>query len=68
VHLLPGFDEFVLGYTDRTAQLAPEHAGRTAITVRVSAFDTFGAATMRAVRRRLDAYAEFLQTEVVLAG
>jgi hypothetical protein len=24
-HLLPGFDEFVLGYTDRTAQLAPEH-------------------------------------------
>jgi hypothetical protein len=25
VHLLPGFDEFILGYTDRTAQLAPEH-------------------------------------------
>lgn len=25
VHLLPGFDEFVLGYTDRTAQLAKEH-------------------------------------------
>jgi hypothetical protein len=25
VHLLPGFDEFVLGYTDRSAQLAPEH-------------------------------------------
>jgi hypothetical protein len=25
VHLLPGFDEFVLGYTDRTAQLAPEY-------------------------------------------
>jgi hypothetical protein len=27
VHLLPGFDEFVLGYTDRTAQLPAEHAG-----------------------------------------
>ncbi|TQJ33387.1 winged helix DNA-binding domain-containing protein [Arthrobacter sp. SLBN-122] len=25
VHLLPGFDEFVLGYTDRTPVLAPEH-------------------------------------------
>jgi hypothetical protein len=25
VHLLPGFDEFILGYTDRTAQLVPEH-------------------------------------------
>lgn len=25
VHLLPGFDEYVLGYTDRTAQLAREH-------------------------------------------
>ncbi|MGE3194222.1 MAG: winged helix DNA-binding domain-containing protein [Microbacteriaceae bacterium] len=25
VHLLPGFDEFVLGYTDRTPQLAREH-------------------------------------------
>ena len=25
VHLLPGFDEFVLGYTDRTAQLSKEH-------------------------------------------
>jgi hypothetical protein len=25
VFLLPGFDEFVLGYTDRTAQLAKEH-------------------------------------------
>ena len=25
VHLLPGFDEFVLGYTDRTAQLPKEH-------------------------------------------
>lgn len=24
-HLLPGFDEFVLGYTDRTAQLPKEH-------------------------------------------
>lgn len=26
VHLLPGFDEFVLGYTDRSAVLAPEHS------------------------------------------
>ena len=26
VHLLPGFDEYVLGYADRTAALAPEHA------------------------------------------
>jgi hypothetical protein len=25
VHLLPGFDEFVLGYTDRTPQLPREH-------------------------------------------
>jgi hypothetical protein len=25
VHLLPGFDEYVLGYTDRGAQLAREH-------------------------------------------
>jgi Winged helix DNA-binding domain len=25
VHLLPGFDEFVLGYTDRTAQLPAQH-------------------------------------------
>jgi len=25
--LLPGFDEIVLGYADRTATLAPEHAG-----------------------------------------
>ncbi|NUP59299.1 MAG: winged helix DNA-binding domain-containing protein [Pseudarthrobacter sp.] len=26
MHLLPGFDEFVLGYTDRSAVLAPEHS------------------------------------------
>jgi hypothetical protein len=26
VHLLPGFDEFVLGYTDRSLVLAPEHS------------------------------------------
>ena len=26
MHLLPGFDEFVLGYTDRSLVLAPEHA------------------------------------------
>ncbi len=26
VRLLPGFDEYVLGYQDRTAALAPEHA------------------------------------------
>lgn len=26
LHLLPGFDEFVLGYTDRTPVLAPEHS------------------------------------------
>ncbi|GGH92868.1 winged helix DNA-binding domain-containing protein [Arthrobacter liuii] len=26
LHLLPGFDEFVLGYTDRTHVLAPEHS------------------------------------------
>ncbi len=25
VHLLPGFDEYLLGYGDRTAALAPEH-------------------------------------------
>lgn len=98
VHLLPGFDEFVLGYADRTAQLAPEHAGRivpggngvcqptvvidgrvagtwrreragrTAITVRLTPFETLSTTTSRAVRRRLDAYAEFLQSEVVLAG
>lgn len=28
VLLLPGFDEFVLGYTDRSLVLAPEHAGK----------------------------------------
>ena len=26
VHLLPGFDEYVLGYGDRSTMLAPEHA------------------------------------------
>jgi hypothetical protein len=26
VHLLPGFDEYVLGYRDRSAVLAPEHS------------------------------------------
>ena len=26
VHLLPGFDEYMLGYGDRTAALAPEHS------------------------------------------
>ncbi|MEO6530287.1 MAG: winged helix DNA-binding domain-containing protein [Specibacter sp.] len=29
VLLLPGFDEFLLGYTDRSAALAPEHAPLT---------------------------------------
>lgn len=29
VHLLPGFDEYLLGYADRSAMLAPEHAART---------------------------------------
>jgi hypothetical protein len=28
VLLLPGFDEFVLGYTDRSLVLSPEHAGK----------------------------------------
>jgi hypothetical protein len=28
VHLLPGFDEFLLGYKDRSEVLAPEHATR----------------------------------------
>ncbi|MEZ0493833.1 winged helix DNA-binding domain-containing protein [Kineococcus sp. TBRC 1896] len=28
VHLLPGFDEFLLGYADRSAVLDPEFAGR----------------------------------------
>jgi hypothetical protein len=28
VHLLPGFDEYLLGYRDRSAVLAPEHADR----------------------------------------
>jgi hypothetical protein len=27
-HLLPGFDEFMLGYKDRSAALAPRHASR----------------------------------------
>ncbi|WP_380172542.1 winged helix DNA-binding domain-containing protein [Kineococcus sp. DHX-1] len=30
VHLLPGFDEFLLGYADRSAVLAPQHAERVA--------------------------------------
>jgi hypothetical protein len=98
VHLLPGFDEFVLGYTDRSAQLAPEHsaaivpggngvfhptlvvdgrvagtwrrerAGRRAIAIRLAPFAPLSAATLRAVRRRLERYAEFLDTEVALAG
>jgi hypothetical protein len=29
VHLLPGFDEFLLGYQDRSASLAAEHAPLT---------------------------------------
>ncbi len=28
VHLLPGFDEMVLGYADRTATIPPDHAER----------------------------------------
>ena len=28
VLLLPGFDEYLLGYGDRSAVVAPEHAGR----------------------------------------
>jgi Winged helix DNA-binding domain len=28
VFLLPGFDEFMLGYTDRSAALAPQHANK----------------------------------------
>ena len=28
VHLLPGFDEYILGYSDRDAVLAPQHADR----------------------------------------
>jgi hypothetical protein len=28
IHLLPGFDEYLLGYTDRSAVLAKEHAPR----------------------------------------
>jgi hypothetical protein len=98
VHLLPGFDEFVLGYTDRTAQLPAEHAGtivpggngmflatvvvdgmvvgtwrrekatRSAVTVRLNPFGTLSAAESRSARRRLDRYAEFLGTEVLIAG
>ncbi|WP_170127454.1 winged helix DNA-binding domain-containing protein [Kineococcus rhizosphaerae] len=30
LHLLPGFDEFLLGYADRSHVLAPEHADRVA--------------------------------------
>jgi hypothetical protein len=30
VHLLPGFDEYLLGYTDRSASLAPDHAPKVA--------------------------------------
>jgi hypothetical protein len=28
VFLLPGFDEFMLGYTDRSPALTPQHAGK----------------------------------------
>jgi hypothetical protein len=28
IYLLPGFDEYLLGYTDRSAALATEHAGK----------------------------------------
>jgi hypothetical protein len=96
VHLLPGFDEFVLGYTDRTAQLPKEHwltivpggngvflstivvdgqivgtwkrqkATKKLVTFVLSPFGTLSAATLTAVRRRLDRYAEFIGTEVAL--
>jgi hypothetical protein len=97
VHLLPGFDEFVLGYTDRTAQLPVDHfmtivpggngvflptivvngqivgtwrrdkATKKQLTMRLLAFDTLSATTVRAARARLNRYADFLGIEVVLA-
>jgi hypothetical protein len=98
VHLLPGFDEFVLGYTDRTAQLPKQHwltivpggngvflptivvdgqivgtwkrakATKKLITFTLTPFGTLSAAARRAVRGRLDRYAEFVGVEVAIAG
>jgi hypothetical protein len=31
IHLLPGFDEYMLGYTDRSASLDPQYAGRICV-------------------------------------
>ncbi len=89
VHLLPGFDEYLLGYTDRSAILAPEHADavvpggngmflsfivvdgeivgtwkreRSArrVAVTLQPFDSLSAGTLRAVRRALSAYGDFV--------
>ena len=96
VHLLPGFDEYLLGYADRSAPLAREHADsvvpggngcscrRSSSTARSSASGSVSAckahrvtlspyrplthATLRAIRKRLDRYAEFLGTDVELAA
>jgi len=97
VHLLPGFDEFILGYTDRTPQLPKEHwlrivpggngvffstvvvdgqvvgiwkrqkATSKVVTMTLTPFGTVSATTMKAVRGRLDRYAEFLGIAVALA-
>jgi hypothetical protein len=97
VHLLPGFDEYLLGYADRGAPLAREHADsvvpggngmfmptivvdgevvgiwkreRTAkrTVVTLSPYRPLTPATLRAIRTRLDRYAEFLGTDVELAA
>jgi hypothetical protein len=44
-----------------------ERAGRGAIAIGLAPFAPLSATTLRAVRRRLDRYAEFLETEIVLA-
>jgi hypothetical protein len=95
VHLLPGFDEYLLGYTDRSAQLVGEYRNTIVpggnglfmptivvdgevigiwrrdrkakrIVVTLQPLKPLSAATLRAVRKKLDRYAEFVETDVEL--
>jgi hypothetical protein len=95
VHMLPGFDEYVLGYTDRSAQLAPEHMNTIVpgsngmflativvdgeivgtwkkhpsakrMRVTLEPFGSLSAGAVRAIRKALIRYGEFLEQPVEL--
>jgi hypothetical protein len=97
VHLLPGFDEYLLGYGDRSAPLAGTHANTVVpggnglfmptividgevvgiwkrerrskrIVVTLSPLQPLTGVAMRGIKKRIARYAEFLGTEVELAG